>query len=279
MNQAYEQAARAIAAAEVLVVSAGAGMGVDSGLPDFRGREGFWRAYPPLAQRGLSFGQMANPAWFERDPGLAWGFYGHRLLLYRATEPHAGFAALRRWTRAKPDVGFVFTSNVDGHFARAGFDTARIVECHGSIHHFQCVRDCAGTIWPAPEHLGFTVEAETCRAVGELPRCPHCGALARPNILMFGDATWQSRRSEAQEQAFATWLHQRDPVRLTVIELGAGTAVPTVRWQGESLQRAGATLVRINPREAQGPPGTLSLATGALAAIQALTQQLAEIRS
>jgi NAD-dependent SIR2 family protein deacetylase len=185
---------------------------------------------------------------------------------------------LLRWVRAKPGGGFVFTSNVDGHFARAGFDTERMVECHGSIHHLQCVRDCTGAIWPAPDNLGFTVNAETCRAVGVLPRCPHCGALARPNILMFSDGSWQSRRSEAQEQAFAAWLRERDPARLTVIELGAGTAVPTVRWQSESLQRVGATLVRINPREPEGPRGTLGLATGALATIPALAREMADLK-
>jgi len=271
LHAIYQQVARAITEAEALVIAAGAGMGVDSGLPDFRGREGFWRAYPPLARLGLSFEQMANPSWFDHDPELAWGFYGHRLQLYRATTPHAGFAALLRWTLAKPGGGFVFTSNVDGHFPRAGFNAGRIVECHGSIQHLQCVRDCTGAIWPAPDDPGFAVSAETCRAVGALPRCPHCGALARPNILMFSDATWQPCRSAAQQESFATWLRERDPARLTVIELGAGTSVPTVRWQGESLQRAGATLVRINPRESEGPRGTLSIATGALAAIQSLS--------
>ncbi len=62
-------------------------MGVDSGLPDFRGAEGFWRAYPVMAKLGLSFEEMANPAWFQTDPHLAWAFYGHRLNLYRRTQP------------------------------------------------------------------------------------------------------------------------------------------------------------------------------------------------
>jgi len=66
-------------------LGAGAGMGVDSGLPDFRGDEGFWKAYPPMAKLGIRFSSMANPRWFESDPELAWGFYGHRLNLYRAT--------------------------------------------------------------------------------------------------------------------------------------------------------------------------------------------------
>src|SRR3954470_5335454 len=89
-------AADAVRSANALLIGAGAGMGVDSGLPDFRGPEGFWNAYPPYRHLGLGFVDLANPGWFSRDPALAWGFYGHRLELYRATRPHDGFAVLRR---------------------------------------------------------------------------------------------------------------------------------------------------------------------------------------
>jgi NAD-dependent SIR2 family protein deacetylase len=92
---AVDAAARLVAEADALLVCAGAGMGVDSGLPDFRGDEGFWKAYPPYARLGLSFFNLADPAHFDADPGLAWDFYGRRLGLYRATVPHAGFGILR----------------------------------------------------------------------------------------------------------------------------------------------------------------------------------------
>ena len=81
-------AAQAIEGADALLITAGAGMGVDSGLADFRGSEGFWRAYPAIAKLGLSVAEMANPAWFERSPSLAWAFYRHRL--NRRTIPHDG---------------------------------------------------------------------------------------------------------------------------------------------------------------------------------------------
>jgi len=77
--------------ADAVFITAGAGMGVDSGLPDFRGVEGFWHAYPKARELGLRFEEMANPEWFEADPHLAWAFYGDRLHLYRDTVPHRGF--------------------------------------------------------------------------------------------------------------------------------------------------------------------------------------------
>ena len=79
MMNSIERASQTVRDSSFLIIAAGAGMGVDSGLPDFRGNEGFWRAYPPLAKLGLEFAEIANPHWFERDPQLAWGFYGHRL--------------------------------------------------------------------------------------------------------------------------------------------------------------------------------------------------------
>src|SRR5216683_1899871 len=96
-NTLLQVGAQSIASAHALLIGAGAGMGVDSGLPDFRGDQGFWKAYPPYAKLGLRFSDLANPSWFASDPTLAWGFYGHRLELYRSTAPHDGFRILREW--------------------------------------------------------------------------------------------------------------------------------------------------------------------------------------
>jgi NAD-dependent SIR2 family protein deacetylase len=138
-----------IRATEALLISAGAGMGVDSGLPDFRGTQGFWRSYPAVAELGLSFEQMANAVWFQNDPCLAWAFYGHRLNLYRQTEPHQGFKQLLEMGSRMKHGCWVFTSNVDGQFQKAGYPLERMVECHGSIHHLQCSRPCGSEIWDA----------------------------------------------------------------------------------------------------------------------------------
>jgi hypothetical protein len=70
------QAADWIRDADGLLITAGAGIGIDSGLPDFRGPEGFWRAYPALRTEGLTFTEIANPAAFLNDARLAWGFAG-----------------------------------------------------------------------------------------------------------------------------------------------------------------------------------------------------------
>lgn len=277
-----ERAAHLLDNADALLVGAGAGIGVDSGLPDFRGDEGFWKNYPPFKKRGLNFYDLANPRWFHDDPELAWGFYGHRLHLYRDTAPHEGFEILleagRRARQQAGNAPFVFTSNVDGHFQKAGFADDHVMECHGSLMHLQCAGPCSsgdGAIWPADD-VSVEVDPERFRAVGKLPRCPTCGGIARPNVLMFGDARWLEARTARQRDRYRNWLEQcaRPADRLVVVEVGAGTAVPTVRHQCERVAETyGGTLIRINPRESQTPRGldAISVAAGGLEALREMT--------
>lgn len=266
---ALEQAADLVTQADALIIAAGAGMGVDSGLPDFRGNEGFWKVYPALGRARIEFASVATPYTFHSDPTLAWGFYGHRMQLYRNTAPHAGFALLKAWGEAM-DAGYgVFTSNVDGHFQRAGFDPHLIYECHGSIHHLQCMEPCGPDIWSAD---GFVpeVDTETCRLLNAAPLCPHCGAMARPNILMFGDWGWNERRAVMQEAHLETLLQKAQ--RPLVIELGAGAVIPSVRHFGERvIRKHNGRMIRINPREPDvASPLDVGLAMGALAALTAI---------
>lgn len=276
LDAAAARAAAAITEAGALVITAGAGMGVDSGLPDFRGNEGFWRAYPPYQKLGLSFAQMADGASFQTDPELAWGFYGHRLRLYRATQPHAGFDLLREWSADRPR--FIFTSNVDGQFQRSGFAPEEIWEAHGSIHHLQCSEPCSHEIWPA-DGVEVQIDTESMRALPPLPKCPHCGRVARPNILMFGDWMWVSERTDVQQSRFRAFARRISGSRAVVVEMGAGSAIPTVRLFGERLAaESDATLIRINPREPEIPPALgdsgVSLPCGALEGLRLIAAAL-----
>jgi NAD-dependent SIR2 family protein deacetylase len=264
MPDAYARAAEAIRSAGALVVTAGAGMGVDSGLPDFRGNEGFWKAYPPYARLGLSFVEAANPGQFEGDPAFGWGFYGHRLNLYRSTVPHEGFRLLLRWIERFHLPCFVVTSNVDGQFQKAGFAPDAVLEVHGSIHHLQCTEPCSHAIWENEETVEVDLESMRARTV---PRCPRCGGVSRPNILMFGDWGWLSSRSDAQRDRFEAFLDEHRDARLAAVEMGAGTAIPTIRHTSERLGARG-TVVRINVREPEIGAPHVGIAAGAREALE-----------
>ncbi len=270
MMDALHQARQVLERADALLIGAGAGMGVDSGLPDFRGVEGFWGAYPPFRALGLSFEELANPRWFQEDPSLAWGFYGHRRNLYRRTVPHAGFGILKRWAARMPGGSFVFTSNVDGHFQKGGFPDESVYEVHGAIDYLQCSAGCGAGIRRAGAEE-VAVDEGTMRARPPLPACPRCGALARPNILMFGDWDFEDRRAEEQALRFHQWLSDIEGRKLAVVECGAGTGVPTVRQTCERVARQrDGVLIRINLRESQVPEGNVGLAMGAQEGLEAL---------
>ncbi len=272
LENLYGRAAEEVRRAGALVVTAGAGMGVDSGLPDFRGDAGFWKAYPPYERLGLSFVDAANPAHFEDDPPFGWGFYGHRANLYRRTVPHEGFRMLLAWADRFRLPCFAVTSNVDGQLQKAGFAPESVLEVHGSIHHLQCTSPCSSDVWANEERL--EVDEATMRS-RQVPRCPRCGAVSRPNILMFGDYAWLDGRAAAQRDRFEAFLEEVDGRRLVVLEAGAGTAIPTIRMTSERLGRRGdAFVVRLNPREPDVPPPHLGIPVGALEGIAGIDRAL-----
>ncbi len=163
---------------------------------------------------------------------------------------------------------FVFTSNVDSHWVKAGFDETKLMECHGSTAWMQCTDtecsadDSAPPIWSAADVIKSLRESpldETTFRAAEraLPKCVKCGKLARPNVMMFGDFSFVEDRLDGQEQNFQKFVLQAtaNKWKVTVIEIGAGEAVPTVRYTSERLTALpGATLIRINPRDPQVPP-------------------------
>ena len=94
-----EYAAQCIRESDALLITAGAGIGHDSGLPTFRGKEGLWKAYPYFKKVNMSFSDAANPAFFQQDPHKFWFFYGHRFNSYRKVKPHQGFNDLLKLAR------------------------------------------------------------------------------------------------------------------------------------------------------------------------------------
>ena len=150
--------------------------------------------------------------------------------------------------KEKDENYFIFTSNVDGQFQKAGFSEEKIYEVHGSIHYLQCTKNCTDELWENNEEV--VVDMEKFKALN-YPLCPNCGAVARPNILLFGDWHWNDIRASYQSRLYEAWKKKNRNKKIVVIEVGAGTAIPTVRLEGEHIanEHPKATLIRINPRE------------------------------
>ena len=261
-------AKKMIEEAEAIIITAGAGMGVDSGLPDFRGSSGFWKAYPPLSKLGYGFTQMANATLFSLNPKLAWGFYGHRLQLYREIVPHKGFEILLDLVKKKNENYFIYTSNVDGQFEKAGFDREKIYEVHGSIHYLQCSEACKEEVWKN-NFSDIKVDMERIEAE-VLPKCNYCDEIARPNILMFDDWNFIDTRIAMQSKKFEAWKKINKNKRKVILEIGAGSTIPTLRIYGNMASRTlNTTLIRINPREPEvSNKSSIGLALGGMDGIE-----------
>ncbi len=253
--------------AQALLIVAGAGMGVDSGLPDYRGSAGLYQSYPPFARLGNNYIDMMKLSGLEQDPCLAWGYWGYLLNLFRTTQPHEGFRILLSFGKRKANNYFVQTTNIDGQFQKAGFSAERIHECHGSLHRLQCFCPCSDTAWSS-DTLDLTINPKTMRVEAPLPRCPRCGSLARPNVFMFGDTKYNWDIPQGHADRYRAWLAENHDRTMAIIECGAGTVVSGLRRHCEELAREypHAHLIRINPHEPEIPnkQNCLAIPLGAL---------------
>jgi NAD-dependent deacetylase len=146
------------------VVLTGAGISTESGIPDFRSPTGIWAQYDPM--------EYATIDAFLADPEKVWDFYGRRLDVLQRAQPNDGHRALAE-LEARGRVRAVITQNIDRLHERAG--TRELVEVHGSIRTSSCL-DC-----------GEVVPFEEVVRLLPVPRCPRCGRVLKPDVVMFGE--------------------------------------------------------------------------------------------
>lgn len=220
---ALEQAARVLASARAICVLTGAGVSAASGIPTFRGEDGLWRK--------VRAETLATREAFERDPRLVWEWYDWRRGMIHDAQPNAAHEVLARWTRERPGVTLI-TQNVDGLHERAG--AAGLIRLHGSIWRVRCWTPCGAG---AQDWLEETTPLPTLP-----PRCPHCGGLARPAVVWFGESLNPADLDQATRAATAC------DVFLTV---GTSAVVYPAAGLVPHAKRVGAVVIEINP-EATG---------------------------
>lgn len=265
IEERLARAASEIRSATALLFTSGAGIGVDAGTPDYRDPETFWKAHPVYKELGLRFEDIARPSLFERDPAVAWGLFGRRLNAARLSPPQEELAALVRWRDAASEGAFVATCSVEGFFETAGFRSDQVMDCYGRLDHLQCSRKCGQGLFPV-DQAAFVVDEETRRAREPYPTCPSCGALARPNVLLFGDLSWDRSRLAEQDRRLHDWLDHARKKRgrhFVVVECGDVPPVSTVRSLAlKMVADLGAVFVSIKPRGGAAPDDAIVLPLG-----------------
>lgn len=208
--------AGALRAAQRVAVLTGAGVSAESGVPTFRdAQSGLWARFDPR--------ELATPSAFARNPKLVWEWYAMRRTMLRDVAPNAGHYALAALEGRVPAF-LLATQNVDGLHRRAG--SRNVVELHGNITRVKC-SGCAAVAerWedPAPDAP---------------PRCAHCGAFLRPDVVWFEEMLPAAALAAAEDAAAHCDVLL---VAGTSAEVYPAAALP------ERARRHGARVVEINP--------------------------------
>jgi NAD-dependent deacetylase len=202
-------------------VLTGAGVSAESGIPTFRGKDGYWRNLDPT--------KLATPEAFAHDPQLVWDWYRERRLCIRNARPNAAHEAVARLAQ-RTDEFLLVTQNVDDLHARAGIPAEKMVRIHGDIFVARCSR-CEF------ERHDYDQEHEQ-----GFPKCPDCHALVRPGVVWFGEQL--SRNDLERVENFL------DGGACDVVIVAGTTATfgYIIDWALRG-SRDGAELIEVNPEE------------------------------
>jgi NAD-dependent deacetylase len=224
-----------------VVVLTGAGISAESGIPTFRGKEGYWVVgsveYHPQ--------EMATLKMFRRDPEAVWAWYLYRRTVCRSARPNAGHEAIVRLESALQERFLLITQNVDGLHLRAGNSLARTFQIHGNIDFARCLdHDRAPFALPedlAPKTKGDPLTAEE-RALlsGERSGDDPCAGWWRPHVLWFDECY-----DDVNFHFTSSLKAASEATVLLVVGTSGATNLPM--QVGMTALSRGATIVDINP--------------------------------
>lgn len=222
-----------------ITVLSGAGISAESGIPTFRGPEGYWTVgaaeYHPQ--------EMATLGMFRHSPDEVWAWYLYRMGVCRAASPNPGHHALVHIERLFGERFTLITQNVDGLHLRAGNSPARTFQIHGNVFFMRCAGSCGNDALPIPTAVQGKARGEKLTAADrELLRCPKCGGRARPHVLWFDECYDEAsfRFESALRVAGETDL---------LITVGTSGATNLPNQVALVVRREGGLLVDVNVEE------------------------------
>ena len=254
-----------------LLIVTGAGMSVDSGIPTYRGNNGLWEKEIRINNVMYSYDEISSLKMWNEYPELAWGFKCNFIKMINSKNPHEGYKYLLNVVKNRfKNNYFVCTSNIDGYFFRAGYDSNKIYELHGSIKYLQCFdKKCnlRNGIWNLDKIPDYDKKNLIAK---ELLRCPNCNSLARPNVSMFGDFDFYGVPYEHQKRRLSKWLSKNKKIK--ILEIGCGINPHSIRmnngkmisgeWKVPNISNILGT-IRINPTDIENQKNTYHISLGA----------------
>jgi len=250
IENALDDIALRLARAERVLFITGAGISADSGLPTYRGVGGLYNG--EHTEDGLAIEDALSGEVFALRPDITWKYLAQIEENCRAALPNAAHLAIAELERRMERVT-VFSQNVDGLHRKAG--SRDVIEIHGNLQELLCTAcDFAETV----DHLAGHAMP---------PRCPRCGSVLRPNVVLFGEAL--------PEAAMERFLDALDAGFDMVFTIGTSGVFPYIAEPVVWAAQSGIPTVEINPLQTRlSQLVDYHLPLGAAAALQAIMQRL-----
>ena len=209
-----KRAVKDLLGSQKTIALTGAGISVESGIPDFRSAGGLWSKYDPE--------EYAHISAFRSNPEKIWHMIKEMMELVLGAEPNPAHSALAELEQMDL-LSSVITQNVDGLHQRGG--SKEVVEFHGSNQWLVCLQ------------CGYRQEAASFSFEDIPPRCPQCSSILKPDVVFFGEPIPE----EAQARAF-------EEARTCDVVLVVGTSAVVYPAAGipTSAKQSGAKVVEIN---------------------------------
>ena len=290
MSEQIKLAREYLQKADAIFITSGAGMSVDSGLPDYRSNLGI---IAQLNKQNYSYNDLADPKAFLENAEYSWGWYSEHIQEFLQAEPHEGYKLIKDFVDKKKLDYFLFTSNVDCMWKRAGFDENRLIEYHGSLDYLQSLSK-NGPVWPIDmdviKNIQYNPQTYKC-VKSTIPMSKYDQQYARPNVCFFNDQDYfNTTRFYKVDKKYSEWYMNNayKNKKLVVLEIGAGKIVPTVRDTSETMIKEHlellskntnfnnknineyAKLIRINPLDNDVPEGHIGIKLTGLKALKML---------
>ena len=210
----FDTVAQKLKDSRKIVFVTGAGISQESGIPTFRGKDGYWRKYDPM--------KLASIDAFYDDPKLVWEWYEDRRKNILSVKPNEGHFAISQMEEFKDVV--ILTQNIDGLHKRSG--STNVLELHGSIIRIKC------TVCDFTDNITENFELLP-------PKCK-CGSMLRPDVVWFGEPLpqniWQSAIKEAS-------------VCDVMVIVGTSLVVSPANTLHVYAKQNGAILLEVNPEK------------------------------
>ncbi len=251
MDASLQAALQSIAKqSKKITILTGAGISAESGIPTFRGPEGYWtvgaKEYHPQ--------EMATYSMFSREPDEVWKWYLYRMGVCKNADPNPGHHALVDLENLIQDRFTLVTQNVDGLHVLAGNTLKRTYQIHGNVYHMRCAQECSTDVLSIPDSVAPKSKDEPLtKEDKEALRCPQCGGSSRPHILWFDESY-----NEHHYHFYSSLKAAQETDLLIIVGTSGATNLPN--QVAAQVNQSGGIIVDINIEE--NPFSNLAIQSG-----------------